>query len=352
MVTAKRTQDQEEAAWTERVATATTAEGTANTAKLAADAALVEANEQISTRSWLLEVLKDINSTEWGAACNTGGNPRCQIDETARTETTSTWAWPADCSYTTGSGPSEVTTTCKILGLAGTSAGLTQSAATAKGTAATTSPSVAAATELFLAYQNADYAYVSSATQLNSANSSPLLIALDVFEKWQQKNLLSIMMGVACWKDETSSGTFVSGDEYSWCHSNNGLTGSQKFHPLLQGADNADSAVALALSATSLMGTFGDGTSNDTGITTAEQVARAKAQVNLWFADWVITALDEDWVLTGKEANRTAEAGATWEGRTIGNAEVVQASKVALLAAATKEKDAVTRWKAIATEEA
>jgi hypothetical protein len=121
-----------------------------------------------------------------------------------------------------------------MLGLAGASAGLTQSATAAKGTAAVTSPTPAAATELFLAYQTGDYTYVSAATQLSGADSSPWLIALDIFEKWQQKNLLAIMMGVACWKDETSSGTFVSGDEYTWCHTNNGNTGSQKFHPLLQ----------------------------------------------------------------------------------------------------------------------
>lgn len=242
MIDAKRTQDQEEALWTERVTAATTAEGAATTAKETADALLVEAQEQVTTRSWLFEVLKEINSTTWSSACNTGVNPRCQLSETAQTTTTSTWSWPANCNYTVGSGLSAVNHTCTILGLSGTSVGLVQSAVTAKGTIA----GVGAATELYLEYQNADYTHVSASTQLNSANSSPLLIGLDVFEKWQKMHLRATILGVACWKDESSSGTFVSGDEYSWCHTNNGQSGPQKFHPLLQGVGNTDSLVYAA----------------------------------------------------------------------------------------------------------
>lgn len=242
MIDAKRTQDQEEALWTERVTAATNAEGTASTAKNDADAALLAAQEQVTTRSWLFEVLKEINSTTWSAACNTGANPRCQLAETAQTTTTSTWAWPANCNYTVGSGLSAVNHTCTILGLSGTSVGLVQSAAAVKGTIAGAS----AATELYLAYQNADYTYVSSATQLASVNSSPLLIGLDAFEKWQKMHLRATILGVACWKDESSSGTFVGGDEYTWCHTNNGQSGAQKFHPLLQGIGNTDSLVYAA----------------------------------------------------------------------------------------------------------
>jgi hypothetical protein len=141
-----------------------------------------------------------------------------------------------------GSGLTAVNHTCTILGLSGTSVGLVQSATAAKGTIA----GVGAATELYLAYQNADYTYVSSATQLSSANSSPLLIGLDVFEKWQKWHLRATILAVACWKDESSSGTFVSGDLYSWCHSKNGNTGSEKFHPLLQAIGNTDSLVYAA----------------------------------------------------------------------------------------------------------
>lgn len=89
------------------------------------------------------------------------------------------------------------------------------------------------------------------------------------------------------------------------------------------------------------------------------------------------TALDEDWVLTGKDdgqnkQNESAEgctqamidnsnengcttvvAGTdTWKTTTIGAAEVTVASKQALLAAAEKEKAAAERWEAVAAEEA
>lgn len=54
-----------------------------------------------------------------------------------------------------------------------------------KGTArVTTAGSEAAPTELYLAYENADYTYVSSATQLGGSDSSKLLIALDGYENW------------------------------------------------------------------------------------------------------------------------------------------------------------------------
>lgn len=110
--------------------------------------------------------------------------------------------------------------------------------------------------------------------------------------------------------------------------------------------------VKNAVDAETLRGTFGDADSNDTAVTVARQVARAKAQVNLWFADWLSTALDEDWVLTGKEANRSTEAGATWQSRTLGAAELTQTTKVALLAAAEKEHAATVAWEAAAAVEA
>lgn len=78
---AKRTQDAEEALWGERVNAASTAVQTATTVKLAADAAVVEAKEQVSTRSWLFEMLNAIDSTSYSDDCNSQSKP-CAIIET------------------------------------------------------------------------------------------------------------------------------------------------------------------------------------------------------------------------------------------------------------------------------
>jgi len=187
LIEAKRTQDLEEARWTERVTAANTAMGTANTAKLAATAAVAEAKEQVSTRSWLFEVLTHISVTDYAAACNSGSNPVCAIAETAKDATTSTWTWPSagNCNYVVGSGLSAVTHNCLIKGLTGPSSlGLTQAATASKGTARVTGASAAAPTELFLAYETADYTYTSSATQLSGSDSNKLLIALDNYLSW------------------------------------------------------------------------------------------------------------------------------------------------------------------------
>ena len=83
------------------------------------------------------------------------------------------------------------------------------------------------------------------------------------------------------------------------------------------------------------------------------QLARAKAQVNLWYADWTSTAYTEDLTLTGNEANKSAEVTAdTWKTRTIGAAEATETTKTNLYTAAQKEKAAAERWKAAATQEA
>jgi len=100
---------------------------------------------------------------------------------------------------------------------------------------------------------------------------------------------------------------------------------------------------------------------SDKAITATKQGTRAKAQVNRWFQGWVATALDEDWKLTGKDdsatggtnmADEKAAGTDTWRTRTIGAAEALQTNAVAATAAATKNKDAATRWKTLAGEEA
>jgi hypothetical protein len=164
------------------------------------------------------------------------------------------------------------------------------------------------------------------------------------------------MMKVACWKDSTGSpaGTFVAGDEYAWCHYNDGITGSQKFNYLLQGSANANSYIRVAADATTAQAGFGGGVSGtDKSISAAMQTAKAAAQVNLWFADWVSTALTEDLTLTGNETNKAAEVTAdTWKNRTIGAAEATETTKTNLYTASQKEKAAAERWKAAATQEA
>lgn len=189
LVAAQRTQDAEEALWGERVTAANTAVQTATTAKATATAAVDAAKAQVTTRSWLFETLGQIKTSEYAAACNTGGNPKCALAEDARTSATdksvSTWSWPANCNIPADGSPGSVETPCLILGLSGTSTGLIQSATAAKGTArVTTAGSLANPTELFLAYEGADYTYTSSATQLSGADSNKLAIALDTYLSW------------------------------------------------------------------------------------------------------------------------------------------------------------------------
>lgn len=108
-----------------------------------------------------------------------------------------------------------------------------------------------APTELYLAYENADYTYVSSATQHDfngdgtATDSSKLLIALDVYETWQKSLLMAEMMKTACWTlaaaDDGDNNTtdFVAGDNKGtdnsgWCHYTNAdQAGAQRFHPLI-----------------------------------------------------------------------------------------------------------------------
>lgn len=190
------------------------------------------------------------------------------------------------------------------------------------------------------------------------------------------------------WKAAGSdSGSYASGttDTHStWvAYKDGGFTGTEKFHPLINGSGNANSWVRLDADSTAAkVATFADGTANDTSITAAMQTARAAAQVNMWCNTWMGTALDEAWLLVGKDDGQNkfietsatgsgtgctqamidnsnengcttvAEGTDTWKTRTIGAAEAVQTSKANLLAAAEKEKAAAERWEAAATSEA
>lgn len=240
LVKAKRTQDQEEALWIERVGTATTAQEEATQAKMDADGDVATAEEQVTVRSWLFKVLNFFSSTAFADNCDTGGNGLCAYMETQSgagsvdvDASLSLWAWPSagNCDYTDNGAK-----LCPILGISGSGAGLIQSATTALGAVrdGNTAP-----TELYSAYETADYEYVSSSTTHDfgdgngSVNSSKLLIALDLYQTWQKALLMSEMMKTACWT--LAGANFVDGDEKStWCHFNNAdQTGNQHFHPLI-----------------------------------------------------------------------------------------------------------------------
>jgi hypothetical protein len=81
------------------------------------------------------------------------------------------------------------------------------------------------------------------------------------------------------------------------------------------------------------------------------------AQADLWGAGWVIDGLDTEWKRVGKDdvapdTKALQVTATTWASTLIGAAEATQLTKQGLTAAATKNKDAVTRWKAVADEEA
>jgi len=194
------------------------------------------------------------------------------------------------------------------------------------------------------------------------------------------------------WKAAGSdSGSYATGttDTHStWVAYKDGtFTGTEKFHPLINGSANANSWVRIDADATTAkVATFDNGNtdtpSTDTAITSTAQTARAGAQVNLWYNSWMGTALDEGWLLVGKDDGQNmfieksatgsgtgctqamidnsnengcttvAEGTDTWKTRTIGAAEVTQTSKVNLLAAAGKEKAAAERWEVAVTAEA
>lgn len=90
LVAAKRTQDQEEAAWGERVATRLIAKQAADTVLADATAAVNAVTATMTTRSWVFPALGflghdsdgNLVNTDWDrATCDVSPNPRCRIDE-------------------------------------------------------------------------------------------------------------------------------------------------------------------------------------------------------------------------------------------------------------------------------
>lgn len=163
-------------------------------------------------------------------------------------------------------------------------------------------------------------------------------------------------MQVACWKTFTgnTNTVFQASDEITtWCFAGDGISGAKQFHPLLQDSSNAASQYAISAVATGLQGTFGDGTNNDTSITVAKQVARAKAQTALWMNAWFTAGLNTAYTAVGRASEKTAKvADNTWNSTTIGAAEVVKASATAKKEAATKDHAAAVEWERLAAAEA
>lgn len=122
LVEAKATQDAEAALWGERVTAAEQATSDAETAKNDAGTAVNTVKEQVTTRSWLFEVLNKIDATLYHADCNTS-NPYCKYQEDATATDVgnnpgkSVWAWPEgnQCDISMGS------KTCQMRGLTASS---------------------------------------------------------------------------------------------------------------------------------------------------------------------------------------------------------------------------------------
>lgn len=96
LVTAKRTQTNEEAAWGVRVTAATTAKGVADTASATATAVVTAEKENVTTRSYLMNTLALYDTTtNWSSGCNADANVKCALKEnTPGSATTSVWTWP------------------------------------------------------------------------------------------------------------------------------------------------------------------------------------------------------------------------------------------------------------------
>lgn len=179
LISAQRTQDQEEALWSERVTAAQTALDDANTAEDVADAAVTEAGKHVTDRSWLFETAMYVDANTYDTGCNAAGNAQCMLAETAFTTTTSTWTWPTNCNYSVTVGLSTTAKTCTILGLKkDASTGLIPLATTYKGVATVTGASPVTATGLTDTYEKADYSFD------QAGGTTKLATALSTYLAW------------------------------------------------------------------------------------------------------------------------------------------------------------------------
>jgi hypothetical protein len=155
-------------------------------------------------------------------------------------------------------------------------------------------------------------------------------------------------MKAACWQLEVDGTTY---SKHGWCVVKNGLitVNGEFFHPLMQNVDNAKSYVAIAAGLAAAKGTPEFGEADGVAIMNAARKTRATAQIDLWFSDWIASALAAELAFVGDEVIKPLDWATNTE---IGKAETTQASKVGLLAAATKNKAAAERWAALALEDA
>jgi hypothetical protein len=121
------------------------------------------------------------------------------------------------------------------------------------------------------------------------------------------------------------------------------------FNPLMQNYNtNANSYDAVNGTLAAAKGTPAFGEANSVAITSTQRKTKAVAHIDLWFSDWRNAALAAELVYVGDEGNKPNDWGTN---TTIGSAETAQASKVAILGSATKNKVAAQRWEALAQEE-
>jgi len=166
-------------------------------------------------------------------------------------------------------------------------------------------------------------------------------------------------MKAACW--QVANGGATDGDftAITGCGFGNTYTAAtvKYFNPIMQNSATTGTQAKIAADAATTRANFADGTghADDKSITAALQEARARAQCNLWYAEWSETGLQAELTKVGDPAKRsTEEADGTWATRTVGAAEAAVAAKQVLLTAAEQEEAAALRWqdKALAEETA
>lgn len=156
-------------------------------------------------------------------------------------------------------------------------------------------------------------------------------------------------MQIACWKltgDGSSASHFTA---ITGCGAGDTYTAAtvKYFNPMMQNSATTGTQAKRAADAVVTRANFGDGTSNvaDKAITATMQTARARAQANLWYAEWAITGLNTELTNVGDPTTKVAQVAAnTWSSRTVGAAEATVAAKQVLLTAATESEAAAISW--------
>lgn len=193
-----------------------------------------------------------------------------------------------------------------------------------------TSGTAADPTGYYLAVENVDYE--STTGTLASGGVAQRTTAETTYLAWQKVALLVEAMNVACWKAK-AGGTYAASDKYAGCGTGATLSGTLKFHPLMQSfSGSTKTQNDVGANATSLKSAF-----DTPHITAAMILAKVRAQIVLWNADWVLSAYDTA-ETTLNQYKVVLDTAAT-------NAATTATSALA-------ELDAAKRWKTAAAAEA